>query len=65
MKKTNEVFELFEVVRDPFQFHHQRCILNDASQYLAKVGDVTLPIGGPVLKYCRPDERRFSRHFIK
>jgi hypothetical protein len=51
--------QLFELIKIPYQFHHPQCIINNASQYVAKVRDTVIPMCGAISKPCKPHERYF------
>jgi len=59
LKRVNKEYKLYEVIKFPFQYKDSQCVVNDVTEYVAKVGRSIIPLTGITSKNCMPYDREY------
>jgi len=59
LQQVHKEYGLYEVTKFPFQYLTTQCVVNDVTEFVAKVGKQILPINGRNSNNCHPTDRKF------
>jgi len=59
LQQVNKLYTLYQVVKFSFQYMKTQCVVDDVTDYVAKVGDQVMPINGRNSNNCHPVDRKF------